>query len=111
MERLILEVDGCYIDSTGMQHFTFPREATELEGNELALAEYYWHINPQWQGQWEEGVDEVKPNYEELFDTVDAQGTLGVTKVLFPRQTFIEDLGDDHDALAYCEWQWYLKQR
>lgn len=110
MESLILEIDGCYVDSKGIQHYTFPRETWDLEGNELALAEYYWHINPKWQGQWTEEMDEVDPNWDDLFNTVDADVSLGKTKVLFPREIFLEYIGDDHDALAYCEYRWYFNQ-
>ena len=110
-EALVLEIDGCYVDSEGIQHYTFPREAVGwLSGNELAIAEYYWHIRPEWQGQWQDGVDEATPNWDELFDTVDANVSLGRKKTLFPRNTFLNYIGDDHNSLAYCEYRWYLNQ-
>ena len=111
MKGLILEVDGCYVDSKGVQHYTYPREADEeTNAKTLALYEYVWHLNPDWQGQVSEGDTEVECNWGLIEEAVGNLQLAGKTKVLFPRQTFLDYLGNGHDALAYCEYRWYTIQ-
>lgn len=110
-ELLALEIDGCWVESNGTQHYTYPREieSEALDLEELAIAEQIWHLHPEWQGQQEEGVDCVDLNDTvELFDNAIQKAlALSSRPLPFPRQLWD---GDNHDVLALLEWQWHTNR-
>lgn len=130
-EPLTLEVDGCWVDSQDVQHYTFPREAIGgLDEQELAIAESLWSRTPQCQGQWEEGMEQVTPDWDGLFESVEEAKALqqddelveleidglpvwyghwvdleGTGRCAFPRELLWD--GSDDDVLALMEWVWH----
>jgi hypothetical protein len=111
LEGYVLEQDGCHIDNQGVQHYLYPREVEGIEDTvELARYEFAWHTHPECQGQWEEGDETVSLGAETLDALVEEMEEAGVTYLLFPRETFVNYIGEDWDAIAYCEWKWYLAQ-
>lgn len=106
-----LEIDGCWVERNGTQHYTYPREfdAEALKPEELAIAEYLWHTNPEWQGQVKEGVDSVDLNdYTADFDAaMESMLSLDTRPLPFPRQLWD---GKNANILALLEWQWHTNR-
>lgn len=111
MDASVLQIDGCWVERNGIQHYTYPREM-ELEAlslEELAIAEYLWHTNPEWQGQVKEGQDEVNlSDYAADFDAaIQSMLLLDMRPLPFPRQLWD---GKNDNILALLEWQWHTNR-
>lgn len=110
-EALTLQVDGCWVERDGTQHYTYPREleADALTPEELAISEYIWHLHPEWQGQFEEEMDCVDLSHtEKPFDqALEEMMELDHRPLPFPRQLWD---GKNDNVLALLEWQWHTNR-
>lgn len=120
MDAILLTIDGCHVDENDIQHYTFPREAIEeLNETYLAIAEWLWHNHPEWQGQTDGTEDEIKCDWDALFEECDRLFDMqtetlpeggwaddnGVLRCAFPRGLVWD--GKDQDKLAFLEWKWH----
>lgn len=111
-EPSILQEDGCYVDGIGIQHYLFPREFEQIEDEEkLALYEFVWHLNPEWQGQYDDDTkDEVEIDSDSIKNEVDRLARYNVQPLLFPRELFAQQFNNDWDKVAFAEYHWYFFQ-